>query len=126
MSYFYGDEKVNIHTNVSTFNNLLDYLESCRSSFVRKSINQLPPLHRGSMHIYRMAKAIDVEDLSPGKCLFRIDNRACPILCLSGMIIVCFLVIEQAGLYLKGRKEGRKEGGREGGRRKEGKKEGIE
>ena len=80
------------------------------------------------MHIYRMAISIDVKDLNPGKCLLRIDNRACPILCLSGMIIVCFLVIEQVGLYLKGRNEGRKEGMKEGkkeGWRKEGKKEGI-
>ena len=69
--------------------------------FCQKINKPIAPLHRGSMHIYRMAKAIDVEDLSPGKCLSRIDNRACLILCLSGMIIVCFLVIEQAGLYLK-------------------------
>ena len=71
-------------------NNQLNYQESCRSWFVRKLISQLFPLHRDSVHIYRMAKLIHVKDLSPGKSLFHIDNRASPIHCLSGVIIACF------------------------------------
>ena len=97
---------------------------------------------RGSTHIYCMAKSVHVQDLSPGKCLFRIDNRACPIHCLSGVISAWFLVIGQAGLYLKGREgrkeeikeemkdyEGRKEEMKEGKRKegtmREGRKEGL-
>ena len=56
--------------------------------FCKKINKPIVPLK--SMHIYRMAKSIHEQDLCAGKRVFRIDNMACPIHLLRGVIIACF------------------------------------